>query len=104
MHWINENGVQVRTSTLELAVRALRAIAFEGNIRAGRLLNSLIDKFSAEVPNEVGFLIVVPAKAWSFEEYEANLSMRVWRMAQGDRPHPSTKYIWRWANDHPGEE
>jgi hypothetical protein len=89
---------------LELAVHALRAIASGGDIRATRFLSAWIDKFSAEVLTDVRGWVVVPAKARSFEEYEANLSMRAWRMAQGDKDHPSTKYIWRWANDHPGEE
>lgn len=103
MHWINENGVQVQRSTLELAILALRAIAAGGNIRAGRLLNSMIEKFSAVVPNEVKGLIILPAKR-SPEEWEANISMKLWRRIHGDRAHPSTKYIWTWANDHEGDE
>lgn len=59
-HWVTENGVRRRRSTLDLVLLSLRNRAIDGNVRAIRAVEQLSDKYAPREASEPSVLLLLP--------------------------------------------
>lgn len=60
MHWVMENGVRRRRSTIDLILLSLRNRAIEGNMKAFKVMQHLSTKYAPRNSAEPRTLILLP--------------------------------------------